>query len=102
MKDKPMPDTKKYRIRAALDFLNEKGRDTLSVRQLRVLLACRKGAQTVRGLAQALNLSRPAISRACDRLQGENLLRRENDKAHGRSVNLHLTSLGAAFAANFE
>ena len=97
-----MSETKKYHIRAALDFLRELELDTLTGRQMRVLLACRRSAQTVRGLAAALNLSKPAITRAADRLTAEGFLLREIDQKDRRSVNLILTPSGASLAAHFE
>nr|WP_295738904.1 MarR family transcriptional regulator [uncultured Acidocella sp.] len=97
-----MPQTKKYRIRAALDYLHEAGMDSLTGRQLRVMLSCRKDDQTVRGLAQKLGISKPAVTRAADRLTAEGFLLREVDPKDRRSVNLSLTPSGASLAAHFE
>lgn len=90
-----------FEIKPALTFLlGKKGRD-LSVRQLGVMMECKAGDQTVRGLAETLNLSKPAVTRAADRLQGEGLLARSPDPADKRSVFLSLTAAGKKFAANF-
>src|SRR6204780_1212237 len=60
----------------------------LSSRQLGVFLTCylRDGGHTVRGLAAELNVSKPAITRALDRLGELDLPRRKGDPAHRRSV----------------
>lgn len=68
----------------------------LSFRQLAVLLTCylTSEEQTVRGLAAELSISKPAVSRALDRLSGLSLLRRKSDPSDGRSVLVGLTSAG--------
>lgn len=43
-------------------------------------------AQTVRGLAQALMISKPAITRALDRLAEFELIRRKSDPTDRRSI----------------
>ena len=53
--------------------------------------------QTVRGLASALNVSKPAITRALDRLEAFNLARREADRNDGRSVIARRTTTGSAY-----
>src|SRR5436305_3741177 len=71
----------------------------LSARQLGVFLTCylREGAHTVRGLAAELNVSKPAITRALDRLGELDLARRKIDPLDRRSVLLQRTVKGAAF-----
>ena len=71
----------------------------LSARQLAVFLTCylSENAHTVRGLAAALNLSKPAITRALDRLGDLDLARRKVDPADRRSVLVQRTLKGAAF-----
>ena len=63
----------------------------LSARQLGVFLTCylRDGGHTVRGLAADLNVSKPAITRALDRLKVDPLDR--------RSILVQRTLKGAAF-----
>ncbi len=71
----------------------------LSARQLGVFLTCylQDGAHTVRGLAAELNVSKPAITRALDRLGELDLARRKVDPMDRRSVLVQRTLKGAAF-----
>lgn len=71
----------------------------LSARQLGVFLTCylREGPHTVRGLAAELNVSKPAITRALDRLGELELARRKIDPLDRRSVLVQRTLKGAAF-----
>ncbi len=71
----------------------------LSARQLGVFLTCylQDGAHTVRGLAAELNVSKPAITRALDRLSELELARRKVDPTDRRSVLVQRTLKGAAF-----
>lgn len=71
----------------------------LSARQLGVFLTCylRDGGHTVRGLAAELNVSKPAITRALDRLGELDLARRKVDPLDRRSVLVQRTMTGAAF-----
>jgi DNA-binding MarR family transcriptional regulator len=54
-------------------------------------------AQTVRGLAARLNVSKPAITRALDRLSEFDLVRRKTDPLDRRSVLVQRTATGMAF-----
>jgi len=71
----------------------------LSARQLAVFLTCylQDGNHTVRGLAADLHVSKPAITRALDRLADLDLARRKVDPADRRSVLVQRTSKGTAF-----
>lgn len=71
----------------------------LSARQLGVFLTCylTEKAHTVRGLAADLDVSKPAITRALDRLSEFELVRRKVDPADRRSVLVQRTLKGAAF-----
>jgi DNA-binding MarR family transcriptional regulator len=71
----------------------------LSARQLGVFLTCylNEGGHTVRGLAQDLNVSKPAITRALDRLTELDFVRRKVDPSDRRSVLVQRTVKGAAF-----
>jgi DNA-binding MarR family transcriptional regulator len=71
----------------------------LSARQLGVFLTCylQEGAHTVRGLAADLNVSKPAITRALDRLGELDLARRKVDPMDRRSVLVQRTLKGTAF-----
>ncbi|MCU0889278.1 MAG: MarR family transcriptional regulator [Rubritepida sp.] len=71
----------------------------LSARQLGVFLTVylSPGPHTVRGLAQELNVSKPAITRALDRLGELDLARRKVDPMDRRSVLVQRTLKGAVF-----
>jgi DNA-binding MarR family transcriptional regulator len=71
----------------------------LSARQLGVFLTCylNDGGHTVRGLAAELNVSKPAITRALDRLGELDLARRKVDPMDRRSVLVQRTTKGSAF-----
>ena len=72
----------------------------LSARQLAVFLKIylEPGTEhTVRGLAGDLKVSKPAITRALDRLEGADLAKRTNDPKDGRSIILKKTPPGAAY-----
>ncbi|MCX7933398.1 MAG: MarR family transcriptional regulator [Rhodovarius sp.] len=70
----------------------------LSARQLGVFLTVylSEGPHTVRGLAAELNVSKPAITRALDRLGELDLARRKIDPMDRRSVLVQRTLKGAA------
>jgi DNA-binding MarR family transcriptional regulator len=71
----------------------------LSARQLGVFLTVylTEGPHTVRGLAAELNVSKPAITRALDRLGELDLARRKVDPMDRRSVIVQQTLKGSAF-----
>src|SRR6201996_5912132 len=71
----------------------------LTARQLGVFLTCylENEAQTVRGLAAKLNISKPAITRALDRLTEFDLVRRKTDPLDRRSVLAQRTAAGTGF-----
>lgn len=71
----------------------------LSARQMAVFLICylNEKSQTVRGLAQELNVSKPAITRALDRLSELGLVRRRTDPLDRRSVLAQRTLSGSAY-----
>lgn len=79
-------------------------RDTpdLSSRQMAVLLSVymTEGPHTVRGLARTLDISKPAITRALDRLGDYGLLTREVDDDDRRSVLVRRTDAGADFLSS--
>ncbi len=74
----------------------------LSARQLSVLLICflEEGPHTVRGLAERLSVAKPAITRALDRLEQFDLVRRSPDSRDRRSVLVSRTAPGAAYVAH--
>jgi DNA-binding MarR family transcriptional regulator len=71
----------------------------LSARQLSIFLTCylEDEAQTVRGLAAKLNVSKPAITRALDRLTEFDVVRRKTDPQDRRSVLVQRTIAGNTF-----
>ena len=71
----------------------------LSARQLGVFLTVylTDGPHTVRGLAAELNVSKPAVTRALDRLGELDLARRKVDPMDRRSVIVQRTLKGTAF-----
>jgi len=73
----------------------------LSARQLGVFLTCylNEGGHTVRGLAADLNVSKPAITRALDRLGELDLARRKVDPMDRRSVLVQRTPPSCAICA---
>jgi len=91
---------------AALEFLYRVTKTTLgqddadlTARQLALLLHVylMPPPHTVRGLAASLGMSKPAVSRALDRLGRSDLLRRRRDEADRRSVLVQRTVKGAVF-----
>lgn len=71
----------------------------LTARQLAAFLVCyhESEPQTVRGLAEKLNLHKAAVTRAFDRLEEARLLRRKVDPYDRRSVLAVRTAAGQAF-----
>jgi DNA-binding MarR family transcriptional regulator len=86
-------------LRTAIVELVRRDGPDLSARQLGVFLTCylETEAQTVRGLAARLNVSKPAITRALDRLSEFDLVRRKTDPLDRRSVLVQRTATGMAF-----
>ena len=75
----------------------------LSARQMSILLTVYTAPppHTVRDLSEALAISRPAVSRALDRLCGLGYARRLRDEYDRRSMHIARTELGAAFLDAF-
>lgn len=93
------PDRLVDLLRGTIAALVRREEPDLSARQLAVLLTCylEDEAQTVRGLAAALRVSKPAITRALDRLSEFELVRRKIDPLDRRSVLVQRTSKGNSF-----
>jgi DNA-binding MarR family transcriptional regulator len=85
-----------------VSMLQRTGPD-LSARQMAVLFTVYLDDRphTVRGLAGQLKVSKPAITRALDRLCGEDLLRRKTDDNDRRSVLIQRTVKGSLFLSEF-
>lgn len=76
----------------------------LTTCQIAVLLICHldRELQTVRGLAQRLNVDRAAITRAVDRLESLGLARRLPDPLDRRGSRVETTAKAAAFVQTLE
>jgi DNA-binding MarR family transcriptional regulator len=75
----------------------------LSMRQLALLLSVYTTTppHTVRGLALTLNISKPAVTRALDRLGSFDLVRRKRDTADRRNVLIQRTVKGSVYLSEF-
>lgn len=75
----------------------------LSARQMALMLSVYlgDGPHTVRGLAQALRISKPAVSRALDRLGELGYVYRQRDDLDRRNVLVQRTLAGAGFLTEF-
>jgi DNA-binding MarR family transcriptional regulator len=75
----------------------------LSARQMAVLLTVymTEPPHTVRGLAEILKVTKPAITRAIDRLGEFGLARRKTDPRDRRSIVVHRTVKGSVYLAEF-
>ena len=75
----------------------------LSARQMALMLSVylREGPHTVRGLAKDLNISKPAVSRALDRLGELGYVRRVRDDLDRRNVIVQRTVNGSVFLMDF-
>ncbi|WP_445679544.1 MarR family transcriptional regulator [Radicibacter daui] len=80
-------------------------RDTpdLSARQFAVMLIVyiEPPPHTVRGLAAKLNVSKPAITRALDRLSQLGFLKRKRDEEDRRNVLVQRTVKGSVYLSDF-
>ena len=79
------------------------GEPDLTNRQMALLMLVYldKGPHTVRGLARALNVSKPVVTRALNRLGGLGYLRRQRDDSDKRNIFVARTSEGADFLEGF-
>ncbi|EDP66473.1 Transcriptional regulator [alpha proteobacterium BAL199] len=75
----------------------------LTARQMAILLTAylTPPPHTVRGLAESMNISKPAVTRALDRLGELGFLRRKVDEADRRSVLVQRTVKGSVFLSEF-
>jgi DNA-binding MarR family transcriptional regulator len=75
----------------------------LSARQMAILLTVylKDGPHTVRGLAAGLNISKPAVTRALDRLAELEFARRVKDTQDRRNVLIQRTVKGSVFLSEF-
>lgn len=75
----------------------------LSARQMALMLTVYLSDKqhTVRGLAAELNISKPAISRALDRLGELGFIRRKRDEEDRRNVIVQRTVKGSVYLTDF-
>lgn len=81
-----------------VNLVRREGPD-LTARQLAVMLICylEDGPHTVRGLAARLEVAKPAITRALDRLEQFDLAHRRQDPRDRRSIVVARTPEGQSF-----
>ena len=79
------------------------GEPDLTNRQMALLMLVYldSGPHTVRGLARALNVSKPVVTRALNRLGALGYLRRQRDDTDKRNIFVARTAEGAGFLAEF-
>jgi len=79
------------------------GEPDLTNRQMALLMLVYldPGPHTVRGLARALNVSKPVVTRALNRLGTLGYLRRQRDDTDKRNIFVARTAEGADFLAEF-
>ncbi len=79
------------------------GEPDLTNRQMALLMLVYldPGPHTVRGLANALNVSKPVVTRALNRLGTLGYLRRQRDDSDKRNIFVARTPKGADFLAEF-
>jgi len=87
---------------ALVDYVRS-GEPDLTNRQMALLLVVylRPGPHTVRGLARALNVSKPVVTRALNRLGALGYLRRQRDDSDKRNIFVARTPEGADFLEEF-
>ena len=79
------------------------GQPDLTNRQMALLMLVYldSGPHTVRGLARALNVSKPVVTRALNRLGALGYLRRQRDDSDKRNIFVAKTTEGADFLEEF-
>lgn len=87
---------------AVLESVRRDGPD-LSARQMAVMLHVylTPPPHTVRGLAALMKVSKPAVTRALDRLSGLGFVRRKTDEADRRSILVQRTVKGSVYLSEF-
>ncbi len=88
---------------SALTSYVRSGAPDLTNRQMALFLivAGTPAPHTVRGLAQQLNVSKPVVTRALNRLGTLGYLRRERDENDRRNIFVVMTDEGATFLEHF-
>lgn len=87
---------------ALVDYVRS-GKPDLTNRQMALLLIVYldEGPHTVRGLARGLNVSKPVVTRALNRLGSLGYLRRQRDESDKRNIYVARTVEGANFLEEF-
>lgn len=89
-------------MRTLVDYVRS-GKPDLTNRQMALMMTVyiSAGPHTVRGLAEVLNVSKPVITRALNKLSALGYLRRERDAADRRNIFIARTPKGAEFLDAF-
>lgn len=89
-------------MRTLVDYVRS-GRPDLTNRQMALMMTVYigSGPHTVRGLAEALHVSKPVITRALNKLSALGYLRRERDATDRRNIFITRTPKGAEFLDAF-
>lgn len=87
---------------ALIDYVRS-GQEDLTNRQMALLMLVyqTQGPHTVRGIARALNVSKPVVTRALNRLGSLGYLARERDDHDRRNIFVAKTQAGAEFLEHF-
>nr|WP_241242014.1 MarR family winged helix-turn-helix transcriptional regulator [Sphingobium algorifonticola] len=90
-------------MQTLVDYVRS-GEPDLTNRQMALMMMVyvQPGPHTVRGLADALNVSKPVITRALNKLSALSYLRRERDVADRRNIFVARTVKGADFLDGFD
>lgn len=86
--------------RALRTRLAQRGWPGLSPTRSRVFLTLARGPILISDLARELDVSRQAVHRLLDSLQGDGLIERHTDGRDRRAQRVHLTDSGRALAAD--
>lgn len=96
------PSTLATWMTALVDYVRS-GEPDLTNRQMALLMLVylKPGPHTVRGLARALNVSKPVVTRALNTLGALGYLRRQKDESDLRNIFVERTAAGHAFLEEF-
>ena len=107
MEDRAPPESRTLKLlgqwmRTLVEYVRS-GQPDLTNRQMALMMTVyvESGPHTVRGLAEALNVSKPVITRALNKLSALGYLRRERDVADRRNIFVARTTKGADFLDEF-
>lgn len=93
-------------LRAVIDrVVSDTAMPDLTMRQLSVLLRLAEGGTaplSVREIAAPMKISKPAVTRAIDRLEQLKLVERRDSKVDRRLVELRITAAGRGYLAKLD